>query len=67
MNFEGLKDVKELLNSINIFSWITGQNCDGSWYLTIRKEKELTHFFKQPSRKKNNSGDWTSTKHLCDV
>ncbi|MBL7055767.1 hypothetical protein ISS07_02535 [Candidatus Woesearchaeota archaeon] len=52
MNSKGLKDTKNLLDSIKINSWITGQNSDGSWYLNIRKEKELSNFTKQPSRRK---------------
>ena len=56
MNHEGLKDIKDLLTSIEIDSWITGVNCDGSWYLTIRKMKELEYFYKKPSRKKIIAG-----------
>jgi len=51
MNREGLKDVKELVDSLQIECWITGINCDGSWYLTIRKMNELKDFYKKPSRK----------------
>ena len=51
MNFNGLKDVKALLNSMKIDSWITGQNSDKSWYLNIRKTGDLAHFSKKPSRK----------------
>jgi len=56
MNREGLKDVKELVDSLQIECWITGINCDGSWYLTIRKMNELKDFYKKPSRKKIIAG-----------
>ena len=56
MNFNGLQNIKELLISIKIDSWITGMNCDGSWYLTIRKMNELENFYKKPARKKIIAG-----------
>ena len=51
MNFSGIKDIKQLLDSIKIESWITGKNCDDSWYLNIRKMKEMSTFSKKPARK----------------
>ena len=56
MNKNGLEDIKEILQSIEIYSWITGINCDDSWYLNIRKMKELENFYKKPSRKKIIAG-----------
>lgn len=56
MNINGLKDVKGLLHSIEIDSWITGINCDDSGYLNIRKMRELEDFYKKPSRKKIIAG-----------
>ena len=35
VNLEGLKDAKQLLTSLNIFSSLTGPNCDKTYYLTI--------------------------------
>jgi hypothetical protein len=52
MNLSGLKDAKALLDSIRIESWITQNKCDNSWYLSIRKMRELEYFIKKPSRKK---------------
>lgn len=51
MNLDGLKDIKHMLDSIKIECWITGINIDNSWYLNIRKEKDLKYFYKKPSRK----------------
>ena len=56
MNKNGLQDIKELLRLIDIDSWITGINCDNSWYLNIRKMRELENFYKKPSRKKIIAG-----------
>ena len=56
MNKNGLEDIKELLRLINIDSWITGVNYDNSWYLNIRKMRELENFYKKPSRKKIIAG-----------
>lgn len=52
MNLEGLKDMKEILNSLNICSRLTGPNCDNSYYLNIKKMLELKNFTKKKSRKK---------------
>lgn len=55
VNYIGLMDAKELLNSIGIFSSLTGPNCDGSYYLTIPKfnsVKGFKGFVKEPIRKK---------------
>ena len=35
MNLNGLKDAKEILDSLNIISRITGPNCDDSFYLVL--------------------------------
>jgi len=54
MNNNGLKDVKEMLDSLDINSNITGPNCDDSWYLTIPRfgsVKLLESFKKEPVRK----------------
>jgi len=54
MNYKGLKDAKDLLDSLSIFSNITGPNCDKSYYLTIPKFdsiKEFNDFVKTPIRK----------------
>lgn len=65
MNVHGLKDLKELLESLKINAWITGMNCDKSWYLNIRKEGVLVNFVKSPSRKKMIAGSGLSqTKSL---
>ena len=37
VNLEGLKDIQSLLGSLGIYSWITGKNCDNTWYLNIKK------------------------------
>jgi len=37
MNKKGLKDALRLMKSITVPAHITGQNCDGSWYLNINK------------------------------
>lgn len=52
MNLEGLKDIKEMLDSLEIYSNLTGPNCDKSYYLNIKKMKELESFTKEKSRKK---------------
>jgi hypothetical protein len=54
MNLEGLKDAKEMLCSLGIFSTLTGPNCDKSYYLTIPKfdsVKKFRGFVKEPIRK----------------
>jgi len=54
INHKGLRDVKEMLNSLGIFSSLTGPNCDSSYYLTIPKfdsVKEFEDFVKEPIRK----------------
>ena len=51
MNHVGLKDVKEMLDSIKIDAHITGPNCDKSYYLNIRKMAEFEYFTKKKSRK----------------
>ena len=54
MNNHGLKDVKDMLDSLEINSKITGPNCDNSWYLTIPSfsdVKLLESFKKKPARK----------------
>ena len=48
MNVSGLKNIKTILHSIEIDSWITGINCDNSWYLNIRKMREMKNFYKKP-------------------
>ncbi|HKZ45647.1 MAG TPA: LAGLIDADG family homing endonuclease [archaeon] len=37
MNLHGLKQSKKMLLDIGIKSRITGPNCDGSWYLTVKE------------------------------
>jgi len=59
MNFLGLKDIKDILDSLGIFSSLTGQNCDGSYYLTIPNFSsiiEFSDFCKVPARKKVIAG-----------
>jgi len=54
MNLIGLRDAKEMLDSLGIFSSITGPNCDLSYYLTIPQwgSVELfNEFVKEPARK----------------
>jgi hypothetical protein len=54
MNCNGLKDAKELLDSLSIKSSLTGPNCDNSYYLTIPHfslVKEFKDFIKEPIRK----------------
>ncbi len=54
MNYNGLKDVKEMLDSLKIKSSFTGPNCDKSYYLTIPKFsliKEFSDFVKEPIRR----------------
>ncbi len=58
INLKGLKDVKEILDSINIKSNITGPNCDSTHYITIPKfnsYKEFGNFCKEPIRKNSGS------------
>ncbi len=50
VNLEGLKQVKALLTSLEIQSNLTGPNCDETWYLNIRPEKELLTFRKVACR-----------------
>jgi|SRR3989339_149615 len=53
VNPEGLKDAKELLDSLEIESSLTGPNCDGSYYLTLHRFneiKEFSDFVKEPVR-----------------
>ena len=45
-----LKDLKEMLDSLNIYSNLTGPNCDNSFYLNIKKMFELKNFTKEKSR-----------------
>ena len=51
MNFKGLNDLKDMLNSLNIKSTLTGPNCDASYYLNIKKMAELECFTKKKMRK----------------
>ncbi len=54
MNYNGLRDVKEMLGSLDIESSLTGPNCDKSYYLTIPRFNslaEFSSFVKEPSRK----------------
>jgi len=54
MNPSGLMDVKHMLDSLKIFSSLTGPNCDDSYYLTIPKFssiEEFRGFIKEPIRK----------------
>ncbi len=51
MNLNGLLDLKEMLDSINIYSKLSGPNSDKSYYLNIKKEYELRNFTKEKSRK----------------
>ena len=55
INHNGLKDIKWLLDSIEIFSTLTGPNSDKTYYLTIPKFdsiKEFSDFVKVPIRKR---------------
>lgn len=52
MNNNGLESIKQMLGDMGIDSWITGINCDGSWYLNIRRMQGLADFYKKPCRKK---------------
>jgi len=51
VNFAGLQDIQQLLQTINIRSTISGPNCDHTWYLNIRKENALSDFYKISVRK----------------
>lgn len=54
MNYMGLRDIKEILDSLNIKSSLTGPNCDKSYYLTIPhfdSVAEFSGFVKEPARK----------------
>ena len=54
MNYSGIKDAKEMLDSLNIKSTLTGPNCDKSYYLTIPNFSsvvEFQDFVKEPARK----------------
>tara|TARA_Y100000310_G_C20435571_1_gene693574 strand:- start:152 stop:703 length:552 start_codon:yes stop_codon:yes gene_type:complete len=54
MNLGGLKDIKEILDSLEINSVITGPNCDKSYYITIPRFDNIDlfkDFKKQPARK----------------
>ncbi|MDD5416546.1 MAG: LAGLIDADG family homing endonuclease [Candidatus Aenigmarchaeota archaeon] len=56
VNLNGLKQVEKLLKDINIYSKITGPNCDKTWYLTV-PHKEVMNFRKHikllhPERRK---------------
>ena len=54
MGFLGLKDAKEMLDSMGIFCTLTGPNCDESYYLTIPKFSSIESFkdfVKEPARK----------------
>ena len=55
MNEEGLHQARDMMNSINIPSRITGPNCDDSYYLTVSR-KDLKIFqkgigFNHPKKK----------------
>jgi hypothetical protein len=55
VNLRGLKDVKELLDFLGVFSSLTGPNCDRTYYLTIPRFnliKNFKNFVKDPVRKK---------------
>jgi len=57
INFNGLEDAKELLDSLGIFCTLTGPNCDETYYLTVPKfsyVNEFSDFVKEPIRKKTN-------------
>ncbi len=51
VNEKGLQQTKEMLDSLNIKSTISGPNCDQTWYLNIKREKALANFVKEASRK----------------
>ncbi len=54
MNPLGVEDAKEMLNSLGIYSSITGPNCDESYYLTIPRfslVELFKDFVKEPARK----------------
>ncbi len=55
MNEEGLHQARDMMNSINIPSRITGPNCNDSYYLTVSR-KDLKIFqkgigFNHPKKK----------------
>lgn len=54
VNHGGLVGVQVLLLSLGVQARITGQNCDGTWYLTISKLSTtmFADFRKSPARKK---------------
>ncbi len=59
VNLKGLKDVKGILNSLKIFSTLTGPNCDKSYYLTIPRfdiVDVFNDFTKEPIRKIAGTG-----------
>ncbi len=51
MNLNGLKDLKKVLDSIQIPAKLSGPNCDDSYYINIKKIAELKKFTKRKSRK----------------
>jgi hypothetical protein len=51
VNEQGLQDIRDMLTLMKIGSWITGPNCDATWYLNIKKEKEFLTFYKEACRK----------------
>ena len=59
MNLNGLKQVLFMLKNQGIYSKITGQNCDGSWYLNVyrndlkRYEKKVGFLHPQKKEKLN--------------
>ena len=61
MNQAGLQDIQIMLADLEIHNWITGPNCDKSWYLNIRKEKE---FLKSQTENLKGLEDWLSNKFL---
>lgn len=42
MNKDALEEIKCLLEDLSINSKVTGQNCDGSWYLTVSSLSDYT-------------------------
>jgi hypothetical protein len=58
MNCMGLKDIKEMLDSLGIKCYLTGPNCDSSFYLTIPQFDSIPDFedfVKEPVRSRQGN------------
>lgn len=46
VNMHGLIKISNSLKRLGIKSNVTGQNCDGTWYITISRKKNVSLFYK---------------------